>query len=107
MRSHPWGLPLLIAGQFGLVSLALVAIALFAGTFRELWTRKRGLLPVIVVVAAIDASLNSYVYFPAVLAAAAMAAPFPRPRGHVAGETAATAGASIAEAQAAAAVDGL
>lgn len=76
LESHPWGLPLLIAGQFGLLSLLLAAIALLGGALRELWQGSRSVLPIIVVVAAIDAWLNSYVYFPAFLAAAAMARPF-------------------------------
>ncbi len=85
LKSHPWGLPLLLAGQFGLLSLALVTIALLAGAIREMWQGSRSILPVVVILAATDAWLNSFVYFPAILAAAAMADPFwglPHDTGH-------------------------
>jgi len=76
LKSHPWGLPLLLAGQFGFLSLVLVTIALFAGAIREIWLGSHSILPVVVILAAIDAWLNSCIYFPAMLAAAAMADPF-------------------------------
>jgi hypothetical protein len=76
VKSHPWGLPLLLAGQFGLLALALATISLLTGAVRELWQGSRSVLPVVVVLATIDAWLNSYAYFPAILAAAALAEPF-------------------------------
>lgn len=88
LKSHPWGLPLLIAGQFGLLALLLAAIALFGGAVRELWRGSRSVLPIIVVMAGIDAWLNSYIYFPAILAAAAMAVPFRRAEGKGKGDDA-------------------
>jgi hypothetical protein len=78
LKSHPWGLPLLLAGQFGLVSLALLGAALFGGALRGLWRGSGGLLPILILLAGIDAWLNSYIYFPALLAAAALAHPRPR-----------------------------
>jgi hypothetical protein len=78
LGSHPWGLPLLLAGQFGLLALALLTFALFGGTLRELAKGRGGMLPIIVVAAGIDAWLNSYLYIPAILAAAAMAVPLRR-----------------------------
>lgn len=72
INSHPWGLPLLLTGQFGLISLALASIALLTGALRALLRGSASLLPVVVMLAAIDAWLNSFLYFPAILAAAAI-----------------------------------
>ena len=73
LNAHPWGLTLLLAGQFGLISLALLACAMLADALRALWFGSLGVLPVIIVLAAIDAQLNSFIYFGAILAAAALA----------------------------------
>ncbi len=76
LNAHPWGFPLLLAGQFGLLSLALVGFAMLAGSVRQLWHHSNDLLPVVVLLASIDAWLNSFLYFPAVLAAAAIGGSF-------------------------------
>jgi hypothetical protein len=75
MKSHPWGLPLLIAGQYGVISLLLIATVLMAGPVRQLFQRRSSILSLIVVIAAADAWLNSFIYFPAILACAALAEP--------------------------------
>lgn len=85
LNGHPWGLPLLIAGQFGLVALGLAAFALLAGPAVQLWRGSGGLLPVVVLLSAVDAWLNSFIYFPALLAAAAIGSPYRRDR--ASGET--------------------
>lgn len=77
-RTHPWGLPLLIAGQFGLLALAFAAFALLAAPLREIWRGSGSVLPVIVILSAIDSWLNSGAYIPAILASAAIVAPLPK-----------------------------
>lgn len=82
LKSHPWGLPLLIAGQYGVLSLLMIAIVLMAGAVRQLYYGRSSILSLVVVIAAIDAWLNSFIYFPAILASAALAVPLRRsPRG--------------------------
>lgn len=76
--SHPWGLPLLIAGQFGVIALAFAAFALLVGPLRDVWRGSRSVLPLLVVLAVIDSWLNSWAYLPAIMAAAAVAAPIGR-----------------------------
>jgi len=75
LGSHPSGLPLLIVGQFGVLSLIFATIAIFGGALRESWAGRSGILAVIVIAAGVDSWLNSYAYFPAILAAAALARP--------------------------------
>jgi hypothetical protein len=76
--AHPWGLPLLIAGQFGLLSLLSVTIALLGAALRDIWRGSNSVLPILIVCATIDAWLNSAIYLPAILAAAAIAVPMRR-----------------------------
>ena len=76
---RPWGLPLLVTGQFGLVGLALCFGLLLAptlraglhGEHRKVWRRRSVpiVLAVIIMLAVSDALLNSFIFFPAVLAA--------------------------------------
>lgn len=75
LGSHPWGLPLLIAGQFGAVALLLLLAALLVPAVSALFRDdRRGVVcGILVLVAAADALFNSFVYFPAVLFAAALA----------------------------------
>lgn len=77
LGSHPWGLPLLIAGQFGAVAVLLLMAALLVPAATALFRDdRRGVLcGIVVLVAAADALFNSFVYFPAVLFAAALAGP--------------------------------
>jgi hypothetical protein len=79
---RPWGLAVLVIGQFGLVGLALVFSALLTPILRVLalrkyagaWTRSAApALAVIVLMAIGDAMLNSFFFYPAILAAAALA----------------------------------
>lgn len=92
-RSHetrPWGLMLLIVGQFGLIGLALCLTAWLGPVARTLWQAARGspwraealpvLLATIVALAVLDTALNAFVFFPAVLLAGALAMPGIRPR---------------------------
>jgi hypothetical protein len=73
---RPWGLPMLVIGQYGVIGLALLMIALLTGALATLWRGvrdERFALAVIVLLAGIDALLNSTIYFPAVLLAGALA----------------------------------
>lgn len=74
LGSHPWGLPLLLAGQFGGVPVILLLVALLTSPLAVLLrTDKRGIVcATLVLVAAADALFNSFVYFPAVLFAAGL-----------------------------------
>lgn len=73
LNSHPWGLPLLLAGQFGLVSLALCMLFMFAAAARAVWNGSHGYLTIMTLLAGFDAALNSYLFFPAIFAAAVLA----------------------------------
>ncbi len=80
--SRPWGLAMLLLGQFGLVGVVLSASALLLPAARVAWQAPRGdalapqalpwLLAVVVLLAMLDAVLNSFVFFPAVMIAAAL-----------------------------------
>lgn len=74
LGSHPWGLPLLIAGQFGAVAVLLLLAALLVPAATALFRDdRRGVVcGILVLVAAADALFNSFVYFPAVLFAGAL-----------------------------------
>jgi hypothetical protein len=76
--AHPWGLPLLIAGQFGLLSLMLVTIALIGAALRDIWRGSNSILPILIACAAVDAWLNSAIYLPAILVSAAIVVPMRR-----------------------------
>jgi hypothetical protein len=79
---RPWGLAVLIIGQFGLIGLALVLSSLLTPVLRVLAMRKYAgawrlhpapALAVIVLMAIGDAMLNSFFFYPAILAAGALA----------------------------------
>ncbi len=73
---RPWGLPMLVIGQYGLIGFALLALALLTGALAVFWRGVRDerlALAAIVLLAGIDAVLNSTIYFPAVLFAGALA----------------------------------
>ena len=75
---RPWGLPMLVIGQYGLIGLFLLATPMLAGALAVIRSRRRDerfALAAIVLLAAGDALLNSFVYFPAILFAGALAAP--------------------------------
>ena len=83
-ETRPWGLSLLIVGQFGLGGLLLaLASAARPGAAHRLGRAGAGargepkeplLLASIAVLAVIDALLNSFFFFPAIVAAGALAA---------------------------------
>jgi hypothetical protein len=81
LKERPWSLASLIAGQFGLVGLALAMGSLLAPVAEALRSRWR--LPItaqdpavplvaLVLMAVADALLNSFFLFPALLAAGAL-----------------------------------
>jgi hypothetical protein len=80
--SRPWGLAMLVLGQFGLIGIALSASVLLLPAARIAWQAPRGdarslqalpwLLAVVVLLSMLDAVLNSFVFFPAVMIAAAL-----------------------------------
>jgi hypothetical protein len=72
LGSHPWGLQLLIAGQFGIFALLCATVVMLGGAVRSIWRRSHSVLPVIIVMGAIDAWLNSYIFFPGLVAAGAL-----------------------------------
>ena len=75
---------MLIVGQFGLGGLLLALATLLGPALRTAWAAPRGsawrlegsrlLLASIAVLTVIDALLNSFVFFPAIVAAGALAA---------------------------------
>ena len=86
--SRPWGLAMLLLGQFGLVGVVLSASVLLLPAAHIALQVPRGdplapqalpwLLAIVVLLAMLDAVLNSFVYFPAVLIAAALTTRAPR-----------------------------
>jgi hypothetical protein len=80
--SRPWGLAMLLLGQFGLIGAALSASGLLLPAARIAWTAPRGnarapqalpwLLAIVILLSMLDAVLNSFVFFPAVMIAAAL-----------------------------------
>jgi len=85
---RPWGLALLIIGQFGLIGLALAFGSLLLPASRALatnwypgaWRTYSVALAIVVAMALADAVLNSFFFYPAILAAGASAFPFPAPK---------------------------
>jgi len=83
---RPWGLALLIIGQFGLIGLALAFGSLLLPASRALatnwypgaWRTYSVALAIVVAMALADAVLNSFFFYPAILAAGAAAFPFLR-----------------------------
>jgi MFS family permease len=79
---RPWGLALLIFGQFGLIGLVLAFGSLLTPAFRafaihwhpDAWQlHPAAAMAMIVLMAAADALLNSFFFYPAILAAGALA----------------------------------
>jgi hypothetical protein len=80
--SRPWGLAMLVLGQFGLIGVVLSASVLLLPAARIAWQAPRGdplstqalpwLLAIVVLLTMLDAVLNSFVFFPAVLIAGAL-----------------------------------
>lgn len=72
LNAHPWGLPLLLAGQFGWIALFLALFAVLGRAAHAIFFSRQLILPIIVFAAAVDAALNSYIYFPALVIAGAL-----------------------------------
>ncbi len=82
-NTRPWGLAMLLLGQFGLVGLLLCFGSVLWPALREAWEAPRAsgwqisamplLLAVIVGLTMLDALMNSFIFFPAVLIAGALA----------------------------------
>lgn len=74
---RPWGLPMLVVGQFGLIGLALiVAVMLVAPVSALARNGTKGLVgaaAILVLLSAGDAVLNSFIFWPAIIAAGALA----------------------------------
>ena len=78
---RPWGLALLLVGQFGMTGLVLAFSSLLLPPLRAIFSRQsqnwrqRTDIPLaaIVVMAIADALLNSFVFYPALLASGALA----------------------------------
>jgi len=82
INTRPWGLAILIMGQFGIVGSAFAFWSLANGAFFELIRQRKSsawsmngisvLMALIVFVAMSDALLNSFLYFPALIVAGAL-----------------------------------
>ena len=90
-ETRPWSLSLLVVGQFGLAGLLCAFASLLGPALRTAWTAPRAnawgdaglplVLASIALLTAIDALLNSFIFFPAIVAAGALAAADERGRG--------------------------
>jgi hypothetical protein len=82
--TRPWGLSLLVIGQYGLGGLLLVLTTLLGPALAAAWQAPIAhvwgpegvplLLAALVLLAVMDALLNSFFFFPAIVAAGALAA---------------------------------
>ena len=82
LNTPPWGLALLLVGQFGLIGLVCAFGAMLAPAMLCLWrvpvaspwqlSGAPVILATIVVLTAMDAGLNSFIFFPALMAAGAL-----------------------------------
>jgi hypothetical protein len=82
-NTRPWGLAMLLLGQFGLVGLTLCFGSVLWPALREAWQAPSAsgwqmsamplLLAVIVGLTMLDALMNSFIFFPAVLIAGSLA----------------------------------
>jgi O-antigen ligase len=79
---RPWGLAFLVVGQFGLIGLLLAFSCLLIPTLRNVsskWLADSGQLDpgaplaIIVLMSVADALINSFIFYPSILAAAALA----------------------------------
>ena len=83
---RPWGLTLLVVGQFGLTGLLLCLATLLWPALAAAWRAPRGspwrmealplLLAVILGLTVFDALMNSFIFFPALLGAGGLAASY-------------------------------
>jgi hypothetical protein len=74
---RPWGVPMLVVGQFGLIGLALLLVVMLAAPVSVL--ARTGVATVVgalalgVMLAAVDAALNGFIFWPAIVAVGAVA----------------------------------
>lgn len=74
--TRPWGLPLLILGQFGIIGLATLAVAFVTALQRLLSAAQidngaARLCVALILLSAVDALLNSFLFYPALVVAGA------------------------------------
>lgn len=78
---RPWGVPMLAVGQYGLLGLMLLTIVMLAPPVVTLaragMVGMAGALALSVVLAAVDAALNGFIFWPAIVAAGALASAGP------------------------------
>jgi hypothetical protein len=82
LGSRPWGLAMLLLGQYGLIGMALAAAVPLLPAARTAWHTPRAdtlapaalpwVLALVVLLAMLDALLNSFVFFPALCVAGAL-----------------------------------
>jgi hypothetical protein len=87
---RPWGLAMLVLGQFGLAGLCLCLGTLVLPVLRVAWQAPRAsgwlpeglplMLATLVALMLVDAMLNSFIFFPAVMIAGGLAATSPQRR---------------------------
>jgi hypothetical protein len=81
---RPWGVPMLVVGQFGLIGLALLIVVMLAAPVRVLAqsgvATVVGALALVVMLAAVDAALNGFIFWPAIVAVGALASYRPAAR---------------------------
>jgi len=74
---RPWGVPMLAVGQYGLIGLAVMVAALLVAPVLALVRHGTagsiGAIAVVVILAAADAALNAFIFWPAIIAAGALA----------------------------------
>lgn len=74
---RPWGVPMLVVGQYGLIGLALMmAVMLVAPVLALLRSGIGGAIgavAIVVLLSAIDAAMNNFIFWPAIIAAGALA----------------------------------
>jgi len=83
--TRPWSLSMLVLGQFGATGLLLVLATLVGPALAVAWSAPRAsgwrpeglplLLAALLLLSVVDALLNSFIFFPALVAAGALAAP--------------------------------
>jgi hypothetical protein len=84
---RPWGLPQVLVGQFGLVAVLVASVVVCSGAIthilgstRDLTRQPRGaglILSIVLILATLDALLNSFVYFPLFLISGGLASQLP------------------------------
>ncbi len=80
IKSRPWGFPLLVAGQFGLIGLALLLLPLMHALWNAIREAAFGnhvakLTAILLVMAGLDAILNSFLFWPFIVLASGLSNP--------------------------------